>query len=71
MTTIKLLTTAQASEILGLKLNTMEIWRVQGIGPIYRKIGRLVRYAESDLIAYINAGTRRSTSEQAPRMSLA
>ena len=61
-----LVTTPQAAEYLGsLKPNTLEIWRIQGIGPAYKKIGRLVRYSLDDLDAYLEAQTRRSTSETA------
>lgn len=59
-----LVTTPQAAEYLGnLKPNTLEIWRIRGEGPRYRKIGRLVRYAVSDLDAYLEAQTRCSTSQ--------
>lgn len=58
----KLLDTAAAAEKLTVKKNTLEIWRLQGKGPTYRKIGRLVRYAESDLDAYIDSTARTSTS---------
>ena len=62
----QLVTTSQAAEILGnLKPNTLEGWRIQGIGPRYRKIGRLVRYSIADLDAYLEAQTRTSTSQVA------
>lgn len=60
----KLLTNEQTAEFLGVKPNTLEIWRVKGQGPAYRKIGRSVRYAEADLLAYLEAGTRQSTSQE-------
>lgn len=60
----KLADTQQAAEHLGgLKPNTLEGWRVQGIGPRYVKIGRLVRYRLADLDAYLEAQTRTSTSQ--------
>lgn len=60
----QLVTTPQAAEYLGgLKPNTLEGWRIRGIGPSYRKIGGLVRYSIVDLDAYIEAQTRRSTSQ--------
>ena len=34
-----LLTTAETAAILGLKINTLEIWRVYGKGPVYVKMG--------------------------------
>jgi predicted DNA-binding transcriptional regulator AlpA len=63
MSAIKLLKTPEAAEILGLSPITLEIWRIQGKGPKFRKIGRLVRYAESDIHAYITAATRSNTSQ--------
>lgn len=59
-----LLSTNQAAEYLGgLKPNTLEIWRVQGTGPAYKKLGRLVRYSLEDLDAYLEAQTRQSTTQ--------
>ncbi len=60
--------TPQAAEYLGgLKPNTLEGWRVQGIGPRYIKIGRLVRYSITDLDAYLEAQKRQSTSQKTER----
>ncbi|PLP98746.1 helix-turn-helix transcriptional regulator [Cupriavidus pauculus] len=61
---MKLLTNMQTAELLGLRSNTLEIWRTQGKGPVYRKIGRAVRYAEADVLAWLDAQTRTSTSQQ-------
>lgn len=61
-------TTPEAAEYLGgLKPNTLEGWRVQGIGPRYIKIGRLVRYSIADLDAYLEAQKRQSTSQRTER----
>lgn len=60
-----LIDTPHAAEYLCVKPNTLEIWRVQGTGPTYKKIGRLVRYATNDLDAYLDAQSRRSTSQPA------
>ncbi|WFE71219.1 helix-turn-helix domain-containing protein [Halomonas sp. M1] len=62
---IKLLNTAEAANLLGLKKNTLEIWRWRGCGPAYKKIGNSVRYSDSDLLDYIESQTRNSTSEHA------
>jgi hypothetical protein len=62
--TSKLVTTSQAAEILGIKPNTLEGWRIRGEGPPFLKIGRLVKYDETDLIDYIKRQTRHSTSEE-------
>ncbi|RLK44531.1 helix-turn-helix transcriptional regulator [Cupriavidus plantarum] len=61
---LKLLTNTQTAELLGLRSNTLEIWRTQGKGPVYRKIGRAVRYAEADVLSWLDAQTRTSTSQQ-------
>lgn len=63
---IKLLNTEQVSEILGIKTDTLRIWRMQGKGPLFKKIGGSVRYAESDVTAYIDAAGRTSTSQKSP-----
>jgi len=60
---MKLLTNSETAAILDLKPNTLEIWRIQGKGPVFRKIGRAVRYVESDVLAWIEAQTCASTSE--------
>ena len=54
-----------AAERLGLSPRTLQAWRVSGGGPVYRKIGRRVAYAVSDLAAFVEAGTRSHTSEGA------
>jgi excisionase family DNA binding protein len=72
MATVTLYTTKQAAELLGLSHITLEIWRFQGKGPLYRKLGRSVRYAENDLNDFINQGLRSNTSqtpEQAKRLT--
>ena len=53
----KMLNTVEAAEILGLKPNTMEIWRSHGRGPNYKKIGRKVLYDPVDLEAFSLACT--------------
>ena len=50
---MKLLNNAETAELLGLKPNTLEIWRIQGRGPVFRKIGRAVRYSLDDVVAYM------------------
>ena len=49
MSPIKLLNNAQTAELIGVRPNTLEIWRIQGKGPAYRKVGRLVRYIEAEV----------------------
>lgn len=56
----------QAALFLGISPKTLQSWRVRGCQqPIYRKIGRLVKYLQADLEDYIRAQARHSTSETA------
>ncbi len=57
------LESTQLANELGAKLNTIEGWRVKGIGPKFIKIGRLVRYRRSDVDAWLESQTRNSTSD--------
>lgn len=61
-----LLDTKRAAKILDVTVSALEAWRLQGRGPVYRKIGRLVRYVESDLLAYLDSCCRQSTSASEP-----
>lgn len=56
------LTTTSAAEYLGMKSGTLEVWRVQGRGPRFLKLGRSVRYRAEDLDAFLNENARLSTS---------
>ncbi len=55
--------TRQAAEKLGLKKNTLDIWRIQGKGPRFTRFGRAIRYRLSDLEDFIAANTYTHTSE--------
>ena len=59
----RLLTTTEAAAWLGLSPRTLEIYRVRGLGPRYCKLGRWVRYLESDLREWLEERKQRSTSE--------
>lgn len=55
----KLLTTDQVSELLGVNTHTLAVWRSSGRYNLpYVKAGRLVRYRESDVSAFIDRSTR-------------
>jgi excisionase family DNA binding protein len=62
---LRLLTQREAATLLRLSERTLERFRVQGTGPVYVKAGRLVRYREADLEAWIAARVINSTSEEA------
>ncbi len=45
----------EVSQLLGIARQTLCNWRFQQRGPRYVKNGRLVRYAMSDILAYMEA----------------
>lgn len=57
-----LLTEAEAAEFLGLEAKTLAVWRSTKRFPLcYIKVGRLVRYHRSDLLAFVESRRVRST----------
>lgn len=51
-----MLSTIEAAQALGLKKSTLEQWRMLGgRGPRFVKMGSVVRYRSTDLLAYIEA----------------
>ena len=59
----ELLDTSELADLLTNKSNTIEGWRIKGVGPRYIKIGRLVRYRIEDVEAWLEAQARTSTSQ--------
>ncbi len=57
------LTARQAAEFLGLKKNTLDIWRLKGKGPNYTRLGKAVRYRMSDLEKFIADNTVENRNE--------
>jgi excisionase family DNA binding protein len=49
------LTTREAAQFLGVNAATVSNWRSRGVGPVFRKIGRLVRYRKADLEKYLRS----------------
>lgn len=60
-----ILRTKQAAEYLGVAKVTLEAWRVRGGGPAFRKLGKAVRYCQSDLDAFLASSKRTNTSQTA------
>jgi len=58
-----LLNEKQAAKRLGVGDKCLQAWRVRGGGPTYLKIGRLVKYSESDLTIWLETRRRQSTSD--------
>jgi predicted DNA-binding transcriptional regulator AlpA len=61
----RLLDTREAARQLGLSPSYLAKRRITGgtDSPIFIKLGKLVRYAQKDIDAYLESRRRRSTSE--------
>lgn len=60
-----LLTPAEAAVYIGVTGNTLSVWRCVGRYKIpYIKVGRLVRYRQSDLDAWLESRTRSNGSTE-------
>lgn len=55
--------TKEAARYIGLTTATLEAWRCRGGGPVFLKLGKAVRYRESDLVAFMESRIRKNTSE--------
>lgn len=55
-------TPEQAAARLGVAVQTLAKWRVQGTGPQYCKAGRCVRYPADAVDAWLASRARTSTS---------
>jgi hypothetical protein len=62
----ELLSNEQVAAILGVKPNTLEIWRCKGKGPAFLKLGdhpsSPIRYQRSRVMAWLDTNTFASTS---------
>jgi len=55
----KVLDTKQAAAFLGLTRRCLDIWRKEGRGPVFVKIGaRIVRYRLGDLEKFLDENTK-------------
>ncbi len=61
-----LLNNEQTSALLGIKPNTLEIWRTKSKGPVFLKLGdhpsSPIRYQRSSVVAWLEARSHNSTS---------
>jgi len=57
-----LITGGEAATILRVSLTLLRRWRRQGSGPVFRKLGRTVRYRPNDLSDFVASAGRVSTS---------
>ena len=56
-----LLTEGEAAGILRVSLTSLRRWRRLGSGPVFRKLGRTVRYRPADLSDFIASAGRLKT----------
>ena len=50
-----LLTEGEVSKFINVCLTTLWRWRRDGIGPKYQRIGRMIRYRQEDVQAWIDS----------------
>lgn len=58
----------ELAKLTGTSVKKWQLDRLKGSGPPFVKLGRLVRYRESDLMAWMDSQTFHSTTDasQAP-----
>jgi predicted DNA-binding transcriptional regulator AlpA len=61
----KFLSAKEVSELTGISHYTLANWRVQGRGPEYLLVGRMVRYDVANVEAWLRQFRKRTT--EAPR----
>lgn len=58
---LSLMRTEEVAKKLGLKKNTIDLWRTTGQGPTFLKLGRAVRYRPEDIDDFIQRSARENT----------
>jgi predicted DNA-binding transcriptional regulator AlpA len=58
----RLLTAKDAASLLRLSTSYLAKARMRGDGPAYLKLGRAIRYRDSDLLDWVKSRSRVSTS---------
>ena len=56
------LTEREAAAELGISFRTLQQWRVRGIGPVFLKLGRAVRYDAEALETWLAQQVRTHTA---------
>ena len=60
------LSTRELAAKLGIAEQTLRIWRQQGRGPAFVKLGGAVRYSTAEAARWLEGHTHRNTSGAAP-----
>jgi hypothetical protein len=55
MNNLNVLNEREAAAVVGCSVALLRKWRLFGEGPVYCKIGRLVRYRQDDLTAFLDS----------------
>jgi hypothetical protein len=61
-----LITECETAGILRVSLTSLRRWRREGRGPVFRKLGRAVRYRPDDVADFVALARRMSTSDASP-----
>lgn len=57
-----------AAPLVGVSVRTLQKWRrIPGHGPRFRKLGKMVRYTQEDIAAFLAGCLAGSTAEYAQR----
>ncbi len=64
---VELLNEAEAASRLTMRPATLRVWRCEGRGPAFVKVGRLVRYEPAEIEAFLAAGRRTPRSMVKPQ----
>jgi len=64
-----LVTEGEAANLLRVSLTSVRRWRREGRGPVYRKMGRSVRYRRDDLADFIASARRMETGWRARQLA--
>lgn len=52
---LDLLTERQLAPLLGVTVRCLQNWRLDGSGPKYAKLGKMVRYRVKDVLEFVEA----------------
>jgi predicted site-specific integrase-resolvase len=55
-----LTTEREAAAMLRVSLTSLRRWRANGCGPVFRKMGKSVRYRPADLAEFVSSARRTS-----------
>ena len=67
-TTEALVTEGEAANLLRVSIMSVRRWRREGRGPVYRKMGRSVRYRRDDLADFVASARCMETGWRSRRL---